>query len=247
LIRPHSEVAPYPSKSILKDNSSPQVLESEMSGRLIEIYNRLVSHFGKRNWWPGDTPFEMMVGAILTQSAAWVNVEKAIGNLKAANALDPEIMAKMDIRRLRRLIKPSGYYNQKAKKLKNFLRFYTVDPIHASPVRMAKIPLDELREKLLEVNGIGKETADSILLYALDKPVFVVDAYTRRIFHRLGITPEDAGYDMLQELFHRNLPRKIRLYNDYHAQVVALGKEYCKTGPKCDLCPLNDICIKKGV
>lgn len=218
-------------------------LESE---KLLEIYGRLLSHFGPRNWWPGDSPFEIMIGAILTQNTSWSNVEKAISNLNSEGVLAPERMLKLDIRKLRRLIRPSGYYNEKAKKLKNFLRFYCREPVKASHERMSLMPLEELREKLLSVNGIGPETADSILLYALGKPVFVVDAYTRRIFHRMDLCAENAGYYELQDLFTRNLPEDVELYNDYHAQIVALGNTFCRKKPKCDLCPVEDMCVKSG-
>jgi endonuclease-3 related protein len=221
--------------------------ESDARTRVLEIYQRLVRHFGPRHWWPGDTPFEVMIGAILTQNTAWTNVEKAIGNLKSAGALGPDVLFKMDLRRLKRMIRPTGYYNEKAKKLKNYLRFYCASPICASPLRMARVPLSDLRERLLNIKGIGPETADSILLYALSKPVFVVDAYTRRIFYRLGLTSEKASYDELQGFFMRNLPEDIKLYNDYHAQIVALGKEYCRRKPGCGFCPLDEICMKKGV
>jgi endonuclease-3 related protein len=216
-----------------------------LQNSLIRIYKMLREHFGPGNWWPGETPFEVMVGAILTQSAAWTNVEKAISNLKDADALDPYAISKMDIRKLRRLIRPCGYYNQKAKKLKAFIRFYLAEPLCGSPERMARIPPEDMREQLLNINGIGPETADSIMLYALEKPVFVVDAYTRRIFYRLGFTRERATYDEIQEFFMRNLPEEIELYNDYHAQIVNLGKEYCRKKPRCDACPLSDICRKR--
>ncbi len=237
---PPSSPCPY------KKHLLTSTAQTDLQKRLLLIYRLMYDHFGRRNWWPGDSPFEVMVGAILTQSAAWTNVEKAVSNLKAADALDPEILARMHLRKLARLIRPCGYYNQKARKLKNFLRFYLAEPICGSQKRMAKIPLDELRPKLLAVKGIGPETADSILLYALYKPVFVIDAYTRRIFFRLGLTPEKATYGELQEFFMGNLPVDKELYNDYHAQIVTLGKEYCKKIQKCVLCPLENICVKKG-
>ncbi len=221
--------------------------EFDEKSRLLKIYRRMLAHFGPRDWWPADTPFEVMIGAILTQNTSWTNVEKAIRNLKSAHALGPDALFKMDLRRLKRMIRPTGYYNEKAKKLKNYLRFYRAEPICASPQRMARMPLSEMRERLLNVKGIGPETADSILLYALEKPIFVVDAYTRRIFYRMGLTSENASYDELQGFFMRNLPENTELYNDYHAQIVALGKEYCRNKPECGPCPLNEICMNKGV
>ncbi len=209
------------------------------SQALLRIYRILRLHFGYRHWWPGETPFEVMVGAILTQSTNWKNVERAIGNLKRRNLLEANKMARLDLKELARLIRPSGYFNQKALKLKAFLAFFLAPPISGSVKSMRKIPAARMRELLLSVTGIGPETADSILLYALGKPVFVVDAYTKRVFARLGFTPEKIGYEDLRKFFEQNLPRSVRLYNDFHAQLVELGKNYCKKTPQCAACPVK--------
>jgi len=211
------------------------------SKSLLEIYRVLLSHFGPRNWWPGETEFEIMIGAILTQSTNWKNVEAAIRNLKARKLLDPGKMAKLDLDELADLIKPSGYYHQKAIKLKNFLNFFLAPPISGSIKKMKQIPTGKIRDLLLSVKGIGPETADSILLYALDQPVFVIDAYTRRIFSRLGIASEKISYEDLRKFFEQNLPRHPTLFNDYHAQLVELGKTYCRKVPVCEKCPLNSL------
>jgi endonuclease-3 related protein len=208
---------------------------------LLDIYRRLLDHFGPRHWWPAETPFEVMVGAILTQNTAWANVKKAIANLEGEGALEPKALAKVPLPKLRRLIRPSGYFNQKAKKLRAFLRFFLAEPYRGSIERLAAEDAETLRQALLLIWGIGPETADSILLYALGKPVFVADAYTRRIFARLGLTAAQASYAELQEYFTRRLPPKLELYNDYHAQVVALGNKYCRARPACGLCPLQPL------
>jgi endonuclease III related protein len=205
---------------------------------LLNIYNLLYKRFGPLEWWPGDSPFEVMVGAILTQNTAWTNVEKAIGALKKENALCPQTIVKMDVRRLRRLVRPSGYFNQKADRLKIFSRYFLAPPYKGSVSKMAQINLSELRDELLQIKGIGPETADSILLYALSKPIFVVDAYTRRVFSRLGYLPVDVDYQATQEFFMGHLPKDMKLYNEYHAQIVYLGKDFCKPKPKCQDCPL---------
>lgn len=207
---------------------------------LIKIYSRLLGQFGKRNWWPAETPFEVMVGAILAQNTNWKNVSKAIENLKKRNLLQPERLAELTSEEIESLIKPSGYYRQKAKKLKSFLYYFLKPPINGSVLKMRKIPKDKLRKELLSIYGIGPETADSILLYALGKRVFVIDAYTRRIFARLGLTPPDASYDELKEFFETHLPKRISIYNDFHAQIVALGNKYCRKKPRCNGCPLQD-------
>lgn len=206
------------------------------TSRLVSIYNKLLEHFGHRNWWPGDTPFEVMVGAILTQNTAWTNVEKAMANLRARNLLEPKALAAARKDTIARLIRPSGYYNQKAIKLKSFTRYFK--NYGYSIETMKKAPMETLREELLEVKGIGPETADSMLLYALDKPIFVIDAYTIRSFSRIGMISGQASYSDVQELFMKNLEPDLGLYNDYHAQIVALGHNYCKKNPLCKPCPL---------
>jgi endonuclease-3 related protein len=178
-----------------------------------------------------------MVGAILTQNTAWTNVEKAVANLRAERALTPRGLLALPPRRLARTIRPSGYFNQKARRLRGFTHWY-LRQFGGSPARMRRVPLPRLREDLLALKGIGPETADSILLYALDKPVFVVDAYTRRIGERHGLMADGASYDEVQATFEAALPRRATLYNDYHAQVVVIGKDFCrKRAPRCGECP----------
>jgi endonuclease III related protein len=213
---------------------------SKTPALLTEMYQAMLAHFGRRNWWPGETALEMCVGAILTQNTNWGNVEKAIARLKAAGALTPGAIAAMPADRLGELIRPAGYYNITARRLKNLIDWMVRD-YGGDVQRMTAVPMTAMREQLLAVNGIGPETADSILLYALDKPIFVIDAYTRRVFARLDLTSPQAGYTELQEYFTQRLPRKIALYNDYHAQVVALGNRYCRAKPACELCPLKPL------
>jgi endonuclease-3 related protein len=206
---------------------------------LLRIYNTLYRAFGPQHWWPGDTPFEIAVGAILTQNTNWTNVEKAIGNLKKANLLNADALYKMPHKKLALFIRPAGYFNIKAKRLKEFLTFF-LNHYNGSIRQMRIEGTQTLREKLLNINGIGPETADSILLYALEKPVFVIDAYTKRILQRHNLVSEKATYQELQELFHRSLPLDVQLFNEYHALFVRLGKEYCKPKPRCEGCPLED-------
>lgn len=214
--------------------------ETEQHKILVQMYHILFKHFGPQHWWPGDTPFEIAVGAILTQNTNWGNVEKAINNLKNSGSLDATILHNMPQATLASLIKPAGYFNIKAKRLKHFLSFL------ASHYRgviegMKDEDLPHLRSRLLEVNGIGPETADSILLYALDKPSFVIDAYTTRVLMRHRIISESATYHEMQALFHKNLPADVPLYNEYHALFVMTGKHYCKPKPACQGCPLEKI------
>ncbi len=210
---------------------------------LINIYNTLFSAFGPQHWWPGDTAFEVAVGAILTQNTNWGNVERAIQNLKKEKALNSTALNKMQHKKLASLIRPAGYFNIKAKRLKNFLAYLSTH-YSGSMKKMKAEDLHNLREKLLSVNGIGPETADSILLYALDKPVFVIDAYTKRVLTRHNLVPEKAAYHEMQELFHNNISPNVSLYNEYHALFVMVGKDYCKPKPKCSGCPLENIRAK---
>jgi endonuclease-3 related protein len=207
---------------------------------LSDIYKALHNHFGPQNWWPGDTPFEIAVGAVLTQNTNWTNVEKAIQNLKKNSVLNAESLHMMSHAALASLIKPAGYFNVKAKRLKNFLSFLC-NHYQGSMKRMRAKDVTTLRAELLNVNGIGPETADSILLYALEKPVFVIDAYTRRILYRHNIASEKITYHELQGLFHHNFSPDVPLYNEYHALFVMLGKDYCKPKPQCKGCPLEGI------
>jgi len=209
-----------------------------------KIYQILYNHFGPQKWWPTtdnkNPKFEIIVGAILTQQTSWNNVEKAINNLKRENLLNPKKMLDIKNKNLEKLIQSSGYYRQKTKKLKNFINFLW-NRYDGKVEKLFSQPIPKLREELLSVNGIGKETADSIILYAANKPIFVVDAYTTRIFNRIGITKE-RDYDEIQKLFQKNLPNDVQLFNEFHALIVKLGKEYCKKKPKCNECPLNSIC-----
>ncbi len=204
------------------------------------IYKTLLRTFGPQHWWPGETPFEVAVGAILTQNTNWGNVEKAINNLKSARSLSAKKIHVMPANSLSVLIRPAGYFNVKAKRLKTFISFLMKN-YHGSMAIMKREDVHSLREKLLSVNGIGPETADSILLYALDKPVFVIDAYTKRVLSRHKIMDHDKAYEDFQELFHSSLKRDLKLFNEYHALLVAVGKNYCKPKPQCDKCPLNKL------
>lgn len=202
------------------------------------IYETLSSYFGDLNWWPGDSPFEVIVGAILTQNTSWRNVERAIGKLKSEDCLCPEVLFAIDERILADLIRPAGYYNIKARRLKAFIRFL-YEEYNGDLDRMLADDLWRLREKLLTIKGIGEETADSILLYAGNKPVFVIDAYTRRILLRHNLIRADATYKEIQNLFMNNLPQSVPLYNQYHALLVNTGKFFCNRNPRCDECPLS--------
>lgn len=205
------------------------------------LYERLYEAYGPQRWWPGDGPFEVIVGAILTQSAAWTNVEKALANLKAAGVLSPEGIARTRERELGELLRPSGYYNAKARKLKAFVTLLE-ERFGGDLGRLLATPLEELRPLLLATHGIGPETADSILLYAAERPVFVIDAYTRRVFSRLGVEPRSDAYDGWQRLFDEALPSDATMFNEYHALIVRLAKEHCRKTPVCRGCPLLDAC-----
>ncbi len=215
----------------------------DISNVLMAIYNRLYSRFGPQHWWPGDTPFEIIVGAVLTQNTNWKNVERAIANLKQAGMLDIQKIYDLDIETLAGLIRPAGYFNIKAKRLKNLIKFI-VEEYSAGLDRMFSVDTYSLRQQLLEINGLGPETVDSILLYAGNKPVFVVDAYTKRIFSRHNICFEDISYDELQSLIESHIERDVNLYNEYHALLVRLGKDYCrKSSPLCENCPIKGISL----
>jgi endonuclease III related protein len=202
-------------------------------------FESLFDRFGPQGWWPGNTRFEVVVGAILTQNTSWTNVEKAIRNLKAARLLTPEKMHAVDCKTLSGLIRPAGYFNIKAARLKNFTSFLFRDCSGSLDRLFMKDPAT-LRKTLLDVNGIGPETADSIMLYAGGKPEFVVDAYTKRIFSRHGLVSVDAGYDTVKAVFTENLPADTALFNEYHALIVKTAKDYCRTKkPLCGECPLK--------
>ncbi len=216
------------------------MLTSRRKNKLLRIYNVLLKHFGPQAWWPAETPFEVMVGAILTQNTNWLNVEKAIANLKGAGGLGAKGLEKMSLRKLEKLIKPSGYYRQKAKKLKAFVKYFLRD-YDGRLGKMRDVDGYELRGELLKVHGIGPETADSILLYALDKLTFVVDAYTKRIGNRVGLFKLN-DYHEIKDYFEKNLPKDLEVYKEYHALLVELGKNYCRTKPVCEECPILKNC-----
>lgn len=204
-----------------------------------EYYNALFAHFGPQRWWPGKTPFEIIVGAILTQNTSWTNVEKAISNLRAANLLSPAAIDRISLKKLERLVRPSGYFRKKARKLKAFCKFLRTE-YSGSLKRMFATHTPELRKKLLGVFGIGPETADSILLYAGGHAVFVVDTYTKRILARHGWHGENADYEDVRRTFEMQFPGDARRFNEFHALIVSTGKQFClKREPLCDACPLG--------
>ncbi len=206
---------------------------------LISLYEKLYKNFGPQHWWPGESAFEVMVGAILTQNTNWQNVEKAINNLKKRKLLSFKKMHSLPEGRLAVLIRPAGYYNIKAKRLKNFLR-YLAKNYSGDLAKMRQKDWNILRQELLSVNGIGPETADSILLYGLHKPVFVIDAYTKRILSRHKFINRRADYYQTQDLFMQNLKKDVKLFNEYHALLVKLAKDFCwKSKPRCQVCPAN--------
>jgi len=203
---------------------------------LMDLYRALLRAYGHRGWWPGDSPFEVMVGAVLTQRTNWQNVRRAISALKAEGALDATSIATMDAGRLQELIRPAGYYRQKAARLKA-MASWLVRRAGGDPERLADVPTDSVRRELLALRGIGPETADSILLYALARPAFVVDAYTKRLVVRHQLLGPECDYFELKELFELNLPEDVELYKDYHAQLVEVGKRHCRSVPVCAGCP----------
>jgi len=204
-----------------------------------ELYQKLWDAFGPQGWWPGETPFEVILGAILTQNTNWNNVAQVLAGLKAEGLLHPRTLREMPEMELARRFKPSGYFNIKARRVKNFLDFFA-HRFHDSLEEMAQEDLGTIRAALLGVKGIGPETADSILLYALHQPTFVVDAYTHRVLSRHDLAPEACSYDELQSLFLENLPADVPLYQEFHALLVRLGKEFCRPRPRCSPCPLHE-------
>ncbi len=203
-------------------------------------FEKLAAAYGPQHWWPGETPFEVLVGAVLTQNTSWQNVERALDNLRESGTLDLSELHKIPTEELAELIRPCGYYNQKAKRLKNLVR-YVVEQHHGDLRACLEQPLHELREQLLSVNGVGLETADSIVLYAAHLPLFVIDAYTARVLKRHGWIEPEADYHAMQDLFQRQLPEDVQLYNEFHALLVRVGKQFCGTKPKCEACPLNEL------
>ncbi len=212
-----------------------------MKEKLANVYHRLYDFFGPQDWWPGEGPFEVMVGAVLTQNTNWGNVEKAITNLKGAGYLSYEKMVSLPSGLLAEYIRPAGYFNIKAGRLQNLFSMIEKE-YEGSLENLLDADTENLRQNLLSVKGIGPETADSILLYAANRPAFVVDAYTYRILLRHDLIPEDFGYDEIQEFFMNNLEQDTVLYNEFHALIVCAGKQFCKkTTPLCTGCPLNGI------
>lgn len=211
-----------------------------MRDRLTDIYDRLLERYGPRDWWPADSRFEVMVGAVLVQNTAWSNAEKAIRALSEAGLLSPQALRSAEQDDIAQLIYSSGYYNMKAKKLKALVEWLGErdDDIEAL---MAEDPVT-LREDLLAIHGIGEETADDILLYALDMPVFVIDHYTKRLFFRLGLAPEKGPYALYQSLFTDHLPPDVPLFNEYHALIVTHAARVCKKEPACGECCLLPLC-----
>lgn len=213
--------------------------QKQKPGSVPEYYETLFAALGSQNWWPAKTPFEVIVGAILTQNTSWTNVERAIANLRRERLLTPLALERVQFAHLARLIRSSGYFRQKAKKLKVFARFLRSE-YSGSLTLMFQTPTVDLREKLLTVHGIGRETADSILLYAGHKDVFVVDSYTKRIFSRHGYVPEDVPYEELRSKIEAALPRDVSRYNEFHALLVQVGKNWCRSrDPRCAECPLH--------
>ncbi len=210
------------------------------TGRALRrFYRRLYHHYGPQRWWPARTRFEVILGALLTQNTNWGNVEKALNNLRREDLLDPSRLSRVRAPRLQRLLRPSGYFRLKARAVQHFLH-HLKKHYGGSLRQMLARPAVELREELLNLNGIGEETADSMLLYAAGRPVFVIDAYTRRVLHRHGLAAERGSYGELQDIFHRYLPPRASLYNEYHALLVSVGKSYChRQKPDCAACPLG--------
>ncbi len=206
---------------------------------VLKIYQKMFDALGPQQWWPGETPFEVVIGAILTQNTNWANVEKAIRNLKAAGRLFPEGIHELSVTELAELIRPSGFFNVKARRVKAFIN-WLFSRYEGNLSRMFDQDLEILREELLSVKGVGPETADSILLYAGNLPTFVVDAYTHRIFSRHGFISEESTYDEMKSFFEEHLPKDVKLYNEYHALLVNIGKMFCKPKMACERCPLRD-------
>jgi len=209
---------------------------------LQSIYRKLSERYSPCNWWPAETPFEVIIGAILTQNTSWHNVEKALGNLKKICRLEPEKIASLADDDLINAIRPSGFYKQKSKTIKSFLRYYFLN-YNYKISNITKVTLDVLRKELLSIKGIGEETADCILLYAFDKPSFVVDAYTIRILSRVGLIEIGEKYGSVKIIIEKILTKNVSHYNEFHALLVNLGKDHCRTKPMCKNCPLSDECL----
>ena len=213
---------------------------------LRDAYEKMLATLGPQGWWPAESAFEVIVGAVLTQNTSWANVERALDNLRAHQLLTLHAISEISHEELAETIRPAGYYRLKARRLKNLVEF-VVQEYDADLEWMFQHATDDLRQQLLGVNGIGPETADSILLYAGNKPVFVVDAYTARILKRHGWIEPEADYYAIQELFHLELETDQQLFNEYHALIVIVGHHYCRPKPKCEECPLCDLLPESGI
>ena len=218
-----------------------------MTARLMEVYDRFYAAYGPQHWWPGDGPFEVIAGAILTQSAAWTNVEMALANMRAAGCWSLRAVHELPEADLAELVRPSGYFNAKARKLKAFAAHVAVNypgDLDGNLGRFLAKPTASLREELLSIHGIGEETADDIMVYAAGKPSFVIDTYTRRIMDRMGMTPGAVRpkYADYQAVFHTNLPPETQLFNEFHALWDRHAKETCAKTPQCEACCLLDLC-----
>jgi endonuclease-3 related protein len=211
-----------------------------VSDKLNEIYELLLKAYGPQHWWPAESPLEVMVGAVLTQNTNWQGVEQAIANLKRDNLLNQHKLKAISIEELSRLIKPAGYFNLKARRLKNLIGM-VAESYGADLDAMEQVETAQLRQELLLVNGVGPETADSILLYAFHRPIFVVDTYTYRVTSRHGLIEEEANYQALQDLFMEHLPLDVEMFNEYHALLVRVGKLHCKRKARCKGCPLEPL------
>jgi endonuclease-3 related protein len=217
------------------------ILPKNPADSLIDIFNRLAEHFGPLHWWPAESPFEVVVGAILTQNTAWRNVERAIAALKEAGVLSSSELVQIDRQLLESLIRPAGFFRQKAERL-NLFAAYLMQHYAGDLGALLAGPLEQVRAELLTLKGIGPETADSILLYAGDRPSFVVDAYTRRLLTRLGMLGGDEKYQAIRALFMDHLPHSSELFNEFHALIVEQCKTFCRVRPLCGACPLQSIC-----
>lgn len=212
---------------------------------LNEAFQRMLKAFGPQKWWPGESQLEIIVGAVLTQNTNWRNVELALENLRAAGLLQLDALHRASAEQLEPLIRPAGYYRLKTRRLKNVVQFI-VEEFNSIEV-MFQTPLNELRKRILAVNGVGPETADSILLYAGEQPTFVIDAYTARILKRHGWIDTDANYQTMKNQFESNLPMDAELFNEYHALIVQTGKQHCRPTPQCDECPLQPLLPPEGI
>lgn len=227
-----------PSTSRRAARSAPGPPADPVKARLLRLYDALLTRFGPQSWWPGDSAFEVAIGAILTQHTAWRNAERAITALKAERLLNPARLSDLPLRRLASLIRPAGTFTVKARRLKAFMVFLW-GRFRGRVELMAAAPLDEVRRDLLSVPGIGPETTDAILLYAAGRPVFVVDAYARRVLARHRFVPPGIGYEPLRLFLESHLPRDPALFNEYHALLVMVGKRHCRAKPRCVGCPLS--------